>query len=650
MLPGEVIPLNTPASLPAALSNSVASPIFCVVMTCGRFEPFWAQVVPAQPLYYLNQEDEVIDVKVNGVSLDLVADQATCLAQPGSWFWADKIIFSSITSKIYIHLNNDTDPNERGQVVETFLRYRFSDGATDAGGYWWEPRLLDLPALKIQNPIDFKGLVQTGGGMLTLLNEDQFFKTRMKQNWDAGTTTIIMGAAGLAWANFVTLAVFTNFQPSSNDKNFMLEVKEPKIKLDKPYPPFIYDIYTYPNIRQGDIGKTLQRAYGEKKSVNPVCIDTTNLQFQLAGHQIKSFDGVRVKDLATEEWVTKNFLTTDVATARFTMDPADWTKDQAIAVDFTGLPRIDETVMDNPAEIISDILQDMGEAVNAADFEAARLWYDAGYIDNNGDTSLRISMARPAIYLDNQSSALTVINTILKNCRAYLTTNPDGSYSMRPFRIYQGKDLEMIYDEDMIGGLRRVPQISPVTNKISMVTVNYGFRDQEGWHQNVTYEIPANQFTRDQKDAVPYVFDSLLYGDDDAAHLAQALANEYIVDPLQYTTRLKWKPFTWKVGDSVSIVSTIHGLDVLAEIVGMNINIKDRGVDLILGNLRGFDEATGFWVLSTDLCPDGSSLAWLPGDPEQQYRRHNAGHWHNAKDQASNSPLGAEDCAVSRWF
>lgn len=642
MLPSEVVPLGSYATLTDALANSVASPVFCVVVTCGRFEPFWT--LHSGAAYKVSQADEVIDVKSSGVSLDVLASVAAVIANPGSWYW------DRSASKLYIHQAADADPNTRGTVIETFLRYRFSDRPTDAGGYWWEPRLLDLPSLKKQNPIDFKGLVQTGGGKLTLANEDDFFTTRTGQNWDAGTTTIIMGASGLAWANFETRAVFANLQPSIDDKNFVLDIKEQKIKLDKNYPPFIYDIYTFPNIRQADQGRALQRAYGQLMSRNPVCIDITTLTFQVAGHQIKSFDGVRVKNLTTNEWVEKNFLTSDVATARFTMSPSDWTKDQEIAVDFSGMPRIDETLMDNPAEEISDILQDMGESVNAADFETARLWYDAGYYDSNGSTIFRNSVARAAIYLDTTTSALQVINEILRNCRAYLATNADGSYSMRPFRTFQGKNLQVIRDEDMIGGLKRTPPTSPVTNKISRVTVNYGFRPQEGWNQTFTYELPVNQFTRDQKDAVPYTFDSMLYRDEDAQFMAEALANEYIVDPLQYTTRLKWRAFTWNAGDSVTIKSTIHGLDVLAEIVGLTYNIKDRAVDLLLGNLRGFDEATGFWVLITDLTPLGASLAWNPGNSEQQYRRHNSGHWHNAKDQASDSPLSAADCAVSRWF
>lgn len=643
-LPGQPASIWTPATLEDALSNSVASPLFCVEVTCGKHEKLWT-IVSAGPSYSVSQSDKVVNVKVNGIALQEEDSLIDTTANANTWFQ------DASASLLYVHLGGDQNPNTRGITVETFLRYRFSDIAADAGGYYWEPRLADLPSLSRKNPIDFKGLVQITGGKLTLLNEDGFFTDRFSQNWDAGETKILMGSIGLAYANFRTLATFSNYGASVNDKSFMLDVKEAKVKIDKLYPQVVYDVYTYPAIRERDIGRGLQRVYGVHRSVDPVCIDVGSGVFQVAGHQIKSFDGVRVKDPETEEWTEVDFDSTDLDIARFSLDSADWNADLEVAVDFSGMPRLDGSLMDNPSEQLSDFLQELNERVDYDAFEDARLWYDAGHTYHpNGDTTERISVASLAVNMDTPVSALTTINAMLANCRAYLNVNAEGEFAMSPWRTYQGSSLQVIKDEDMIGGLVRVPQQSTLSNKISRSTVNYGFRKQEGWNENYSYEVPENQFTRDQKDTVAFVFDSLLYVDEHAQYLAQALVNEHNVDPLQYSTRMKWRPFPWNIGDSLRIESDIHGLDVVAEIVGLNIHINTRNVDLILGNLRGNDESMGFWVDSGDLTPSGASLAWDPGDSEQQYRRHESGHWHNEKDQASNSPLTAADCTVSRWF
>ncbi len=665
-LPGAVIDPNPPATLTEALARPTASPIFLAEVTCGRYEPAW---VPYgfDATYYVFQGDEVVRVTHNGSNLTQQASRAATQANPGSFYW------DTDGELCYIHLADGSDPSDPANTIETFLLYRFSDAPTDIGGYLWDQRLLGLPGLSTRIPDSFNGTVQVGGGRMDFNNLDHFFDQdfntmgnlivpgRIGQNWDAGKTVLKMGAAGLPWNEFQTLATFFNAAHSYNEKRFSLELKERKTLLDRPFPLRLYTADEFPRIRAQDVGRAQQYAFGNIYGVNPVCVDTEAREFRVADHPIVTFNGCRVRNAETGLWEDVNFLSVDEPNALFTLDSADWSDGQDIVVDFSGWSRDNGKLADNPMEQIRAMVEALGESVDEDAYEEARSWYDLGY--RHHDATNRITIRRTSLYLDTQGNGLESIQKLLQNARAYLLVTAEGLFELKVFRNYQASGLELVQDElDTLGeGLKREAASTSTGTKVTKASVYYRIRGAEGIRSVYTHEATPQQYKRDLRQPSIVTFESLFADVDSAKYLAECLVNEHRVDQAIYSCTMKWRPFQWRVGQHLHVISERHGLDQVLEILECSINLTKREVGLRLGNLRGFEESSGFWTQESDQTPSGEELDWVAQtlgqaiDPENQYRRHQTGIWHNDNNQAQDPNPGsglyvtAYDHSVSRW-
>lgn len=647
-VPGELVDPNPPSTLAEGLARPTVYPQFCVELTCGLYAPAWQQVL-VSPVYtcalgdgngYDDSVDEIVGAKVNGVALTEATSAADCLATAGSFFWD-----GPSSQSVLVHLLGDANPQARGTVVMLTTMLRVSDGPTGAGGYRWRPWLIDVPTLTRQIAADFNGIPQIGGGTLTLQNETHYFDSRFQRNWDAGLVVLKMGVSGLDYADFVTLATFIPSSPEMDDKNFLLNVQDRRVLVDTFYPKTLFTRDAYPNIEEKAVGQVVPVAFGPILGVVPTCIDTVALEFMVAGHPITTFDGVRVYDQDLKVWVTVNFKSVDEQNARFTLNAADYTIGDDVVVDFSGWVNDDGSLMENPAQQIQALLTDMQQPTDDAGFETARLWYDYG-TRGLGARLTRLTVHVPSIYLNSQAKALATLEEIMVNVRAYLTINAAGDFSMTPFRNYMGSTLPTITATQILEpGLRRDGSGTAnfrvqAGSKLSSMAVYFGIKAKEEIRQVVSYNSELNMFTRNSMTDDTATFESLFTREEDALYLAQALVNEYRVDPVFYKVDLKWLPFTWQPGiQHVHIVDARHNIDIVAEVIKVSLNLSKRTVSLLLGNLRGFDESSGFWVLSTDVTPEGAGLEW-PQDGEAvalgetQYIRHQAGHWVGADDFA----------------
>ncbi len=662
-----VIDLNPPATLAEGLDRSIVYPVFLLTVTSGITAFAWndGSAITAGAYTYalgdgsgvLNESvDEISGATFNGTALTQVFSLGALVA--GSFMWDYE------NQRVAMIAPGSVDPKANGATVELFATYRFSSVATDIGGLNWNPWLVGMPSVLNRIAADFNGITQIGGASIKLQNEDKYFDGRVAQNWDAGTCKLSMGLSGMAYGTYQDLATWTPSSVSRDDQSFTINVQEAKVLIDTLFPTILYDNTTYPDIDPQSIGSPIQWAYGKILGVKPVLIDSINLVFKVAGHAIKSFDDVRVLDVTSNAWVTANFASVDVALAEFTMNPAEYSVGQSIVVDFSGKTRGNGTLMDNPAEIASDLIQALGFAVDTAGFEVARLWYDIGYFQSNGSTINRATIMAPSLYLDVQAKALGTLEEVMAEVRAYLTSNELGQFTMIPFRCYQVADLPLIDDVNalnpglMVDGSGTSNFRVQAGQKVSQAQVQFGIRPIENISETAVYTSPATLYTRNLRTDVPVVVTSLFTAEADAMALAQALVNEYRVDPYIYTVSVKWLGFTWRAGQHVHVVSTIHAIDIVCEVLQVQLDLTKRVVKLTLNNLRGFYEASGFWVDDADVTPSGASLSWpangQKSDPDEtQYRRHQAGHWHENTDfplvAAAATQLSDQDHAVSRF-
>ena len=651
-LPGQPIDPNPPASLSAALLNSAVYPIFCLEITAGIVARAWTLVSGTTYQYILGDRSGALNSSVDEIIGLYVAGVAQ---SSSSWSWNPNSQTVTFTSA--------TDPKLLG-TVQLMARFHFSSVPTDINGFLWAPRLLTLPSLQNRVAPDFNSITQIGGGKLTLANEDHFFDNRLHYNWNAGRSVLYMGVSGLPWSGFQKLATWANSSAALSDKDFTLNMQEVKVLIDSLFPTTLYDDVTYPNIDPSAIGLPIQIAYGVLQGVIPTLIDSTNLVFKVAGHAIYSFDGVRILDSGSGLYNPVSFLSVDLSLGEFTMDPSIYSVGSTIVVDFTGRILPNGQPMINPADIIQDLVGvQMGYATDASSFATAHAAYDFGYYGNN-PLKRAVSLA-PSLYLNAQAKALDTINELLSEVRAYLTSTPDGSFAMIRFQNYQVSGLQEITDELMLpsgialDGAGMANFRIQAGSTITQAQVNYDVRDTENTQATVTVNSAANLESRQLEEEIPSIVDSLFTSYNDANYLAQALVNEYRVDPYIYTMTVKWAALLLRPAQHVHVVSVRHNIDVVCEIIQVDVDLASKKVKLTLNNLRGFEEASGFWVNSTDETPLGNSLAWPTNgqlaatDSETQYRRHQAGHWHEADGFAVNSAtasaLSDKDSGVSRW-
>ena len=700
-LPGVYIDPHPPASFAVAIASNVAAPIYCVISTAGRYEPVWkldsgfAWTCPCSGSRAGASElknsfiEKVIGVFYNGTAL---TQQTRTALQGGAPGWTVIYNEDTGTGNVYICTPTTASPMVRGNTVMVQLQFTFSQVPTDvlygSSSVAWKPWLVSVPSIGSKVAPNFNSPTQIAAGDFTFQNETHFFDSRVKLNWDFGTTSVWMGFSGFAWASFQQLGTWQNSSAILKDNVFTLKTKDPKVLVDTLFPSALYDQVTYPNIDTGAIGNPLQVAYGDNFGCNPVCIDTINNVFKVAGHAIYSFNAVRVKSASTGLYVAKNFASTSPSTGQFTLAPGDFAFGQDVSVDFTGKSVTNPSnglsyPIKNPVDQVQDLLYQIGAVASAPTFamvsnptaggwsSAARLWLDYGkqntsfYADG---TQQRAVLRSCSIYIDSQASMLSVLTEVLRDCRCYLTMDITGAFLMVPFRNYQGSTLPLVTDNNclmpgiVVDGSGTPNFLVQAGVKPTQVQVDYGYRQQDGYNQVTLLKSAHNANLRNipLTQQIPVEIQTLLSQNADAAYLANALLNEFRVDPFTYTFSVKWLAFNWLAGlQHIHLVSARHNIDVICEVLTISLNLAQSMVKVTVGNLRGFEESSGFWVNTADTTPSGATLAWpQQGETltpyETQYRRHQAGHWHGSDDLAVDSTNGAnkwdwQDYSTSRW-
>jgi len=620
-----------PKTLAQVLDGGRVKPFYLATVSVAKFLPLW--ILDTGSTWRIGEADNVTDVKVKGVSLTSQNSVALVNSNPGSWFW------DGVT--LYIQLSDSTDPNTEINVVNAFLTFYFSQDSIDINGRFWEGRIQSLPGTSVRIEENFGGLSQVSGGTIKLINNDGFFDLRFGYQWDAGETILQMGAEGIPFSEFKTLGTFINTGKDKTDKEFSIKIKEIKSRGGDVIPNTFYTRENFPLMNEEDVGRPIQLAYGDILAGRPVVIDRQNRTFKVAGHAIKSYQGVKV--LTDQTWNTVSFATTDILNGEFTLNAVDWDGDQEVSVDFEGRLLPNGELMTNASDMVKDLLEQVGETrIDAASFSAAKIQLEAGFIFQNFNRKLDTRI--PSIYLSEETKVLDVIKKINIVCGGFLKTSSIGEYSWNVFSAQRGGSLPVFTDIEIEDFSVQVSDI----REISKLTVTYGNRLQEERRQAVTLERSKNQFNRDEDGPVVQTVNLNTNDTETAKQIGQRMLTLAEHQSISYSFTVKWGAFLLDAGDQIHLIYDRQGIDEILEIIEWKPIIGSKSeVKLKVGNLRGFDNKSGFWSLSTETTPTGASLDW--SSSERNYKRQNAGHWHNANGFATNSPTDAKDHQSTVW-
>jgi len=647
------------SALDTALENPDIKRNFLCNIKAGRVYEVWTQDTNAWYASAALKDDEkfsrswaIADVKDNGSSLTKVSSVSNVQSTPGSW------TYDAQTNRVYVNLAAGTPYTRTVAVMYEFYfgthAKTFNVSGTDV---YYEPRIMSIPNMSLRIEQTFSSVTQIGGGNMALSNSDGYFDGIFDMLWNAGDTVIRIGVDVddhvETFANYEVIGTWKNSDVSLSESQFSISLKEYKINIKRKIPADVYRREDYQTMYDDDVGRAVQIAYGRVYDAKPVLIDTSTLTFKVAGHPVVSFDGLRVKNQTTGVWDAIPFASTDLANAQFTVSPSDYIVGQDIAVDFTGKPLSGGQEMDNPVDVIKDILTTyVGEtAINSQSFTDARAVYDIGLVIQTGK---RNTLCPVSMYIDTQKTAEELVKSILELSSAYLYADSSGQYFIKAFEPSRSEAAKEFNDSEIIS-------ISASRSKstVTKAVVYFGKRYVSDWSEVVTYEDVRYQYSANENSSSIKVVSVPTYKKSSAQIVAERIVAYGGNGVTTYTIKVpSRKAIKIMPADTVRIKSSRAGIDQLMEVISISHNLRSDVTTMTLSNMHNTDDRAGFLVADNETIPSRysglagygtGSVDWNPtwDDEIKKWARENVGYWTDDNDFAD--PVDPVSRNLSTW-
>jgi hypothetical protein len=552
-----------------------------------------------------------------------------------------------------------------GRTFQAGVSFYFCSGkAKKFNDIFWEPRLLTIPniSLRVDDRWSTRGSPsQIGGGKVTLANADGYFDAKDAEGiyWDAGQAQIRMGidlpeqgAAGEMndYSNYQLIGTWRVEGTERTDDSFSLNLRELKTKLENLIPHMVFTRAEYPAIANDVVGKPIPLAWGRIKGAKPILIDGLLKKFKVAGHPIRSFDGIRIK--IDDAWTDSGFVSTDLANAEFTLGD-DWTGTEEVSVDFSGRKLPDGSLMSNCADVIGDVLDYVGETnFDDTSFTESRRLLKIG----TNRYGHEVNASEPAIHLTEQRTAKDVVAQINEIASSSLFVDFTGNWRYVVFNTVRGTTLNNVEgslphtftEQDIIvDSFRRQVDTSKVVSK---VLVKFAERKAEGYSERVELEREQNrllhnlphQFTEERSIALSEPNHARAWGLRFLVTEAESLVKYYFTVP--------WNGFFILPTDKIHVTYARNGFDAILEVLEVSYDLIKGQLKLVCGNQRGFGDS--FWFWSEDGADDWDN-GWT--DAEVKLANQNQGFWTvNAGGIAGETDMVTDADSRSwrpgRWF
>ena len=345
-------------------------------------------------------------------------------------------------------------------------------------------------------------------------------------------------------------------------------------------------------------------------------------------------------------WLLTNFASVDRDNAEFTLGD-DWSSGDEVAVDFIG--KVD---IYNAVDVVEDILAEAGRTnLDTASFTTARARLKIGTDERNEDVHER----NPGVYISDSEDAINIIGEILANVRGYLYSSPTAQYAIGIFEPTRSEGLQVIDDTD-ITDLEELQDMGD--DHPSSVLVRYAERVQDEYAQIVQRERVSSQYLRNRNTASPTEIDSLLTVEADVIRQADKMLMLEGGPMRTWLITTPWQSFLFKPGDQVHLEYATKGLNRTVEILEVQIDLGQKTVKLLVGDLRSLHDTPGWWVGDSDVLPTrfaaetgygAGSLVWNASwsDTIKNWVRQNVGHW--TDDNGFAATTDAESHYSSTW-
>lgn len=582
-------------------------------------------------------------VKENGTALTERASIALVDANAASWYW------DRTNARIYVHPTGSVSPYAK--TIQATLMFCFSVRAEVLDGRYYDGRVSELPTLTSRVETKFGDPGKIGGGDISFQNEDGFFDSLALLDWNAGTCTARMGADATLPASVGTYTPSTyaeydivgTWRITGWEKDlgtFRLTLEERLGALKNKIPTVTWERSEFPSIREDDEGKVKQIAYGYVYDVSPVCIDTVNYKFRVAGHAIKDLQDVRVvKENADGlgQWVTVTPTAIDEANAEFTLNPLDWDGSAEVACDFIGRMNADGSLMENASDVVADLIfTQAGELAaykDTASFAASRTALLVG-ADSDGN---EVSRSRVSMYIDKEEEAAKIIARINEVVGSYLFNDKVGKYKYVVFDPQPGEGSPTFTDSEVADWNENIDAEELLTS----LKVEYQYRKAQDYPQTVKCSRTDTQYWQGASAAVADVSEETpLDRLSDARYFGQRTIRMQGEPIRTFGAKLSRKAWTLEPGDTIIVTLDDRNVNGIFEVLEVKRNLaKTTWVSVVLSDFHGMGDQTGWWTAAAPTLPTrfaalagygaGAASPWNAAwhADIKKWARQNLGYW-----------------------
>jgi hypothetical protein len=361
------------------------------------------------------------------------------------------------------------------------------------------------------------------------------------------------------------------------------------------------------------------------------------------------------KITSVDKWMPIGIQEKFLDVGEFIPDMTEWDGAEELAVDVIGKPGLYGEVMENPAEVVRDLLEQIGEtSFDDAAFAATWAWFCMS-LNSDGTHNHQFKIA---LNLDTQTDVMQLVSDINMVAATYLL-DKFGKWSFQAVRPQPSTGLQRFTDDDFYG----TPQKTVNNDKlVTQVDAYYQYRAAEDtalvmsiddvraqmkhgspWQFVLQMgQTPSSVQLIDRYTSLETIQDLPLYDPQDVtAFIYRELAMEGV--PLvEEIVNLHKAAMLVLPGGHVVVDRERDGLRVM-EVIGAELDLNKKQVKLTLGNNRGWADSCGYWV--ADSAPNwDASLT----DKQKKEMICSSGFWTNDNSMANEAD--PKSYKISRWW
>jgi len=398
---------------------------------------------------------KVGSVMENGVQLTSVASVALCISTVSSFYYdiADR--------RLYIHLSGGAEPSTKTIIIG--VTTGVSNRACYYNSMYFEPRLRSAPAIsKSRDPL-FYGRISFDGGVIGIDNHDGGYDSLAAGEsalW-GGAVRILQGFDTDAYGSFLKMAAGVVENVRLSQTRAEITMIDKRKFLSRKAPRRVFDIATYPNINYANLGKPIPLAYGVLRDAPCTCLNDeatapATWDFKICDctdHAIQSIDQIYVKG------VKVTATTSSLANGTFGLLGCDYAVGDEVSADMHGYVDGGAALIDNPADIILDLMN-----------LYLAIPYNATYFNTTEWAAASALAMNISIFIGDAVEVFECIEDICAGALLNMIQQDDGRYTLRVYDA--ARTISDTYSADE---LLETPTIECDTSQIITSTlVGYG--------------------------------------------------------------------------------------------------------------------------------------------------------------------------------